>query len=596
VAKRSGFHRRRGDRARAGRIHPVNSASFASTTLLRDTLPHIVRRALVIAASILASAPATAAAEWLTLRTPHHQVAGNVSARELKDVALRLEQFHDVIATLNQATIKAAEDISIVVLAFPDERSYQPFMPMVNGRRVPVGGMFVSGPRGTFITLNLDASADAYRGVYHEYSHFLLRNVFGAAPLWFNEGLAEYYSTLEVTSDGRRALIGKPVRQHVELLRERRLPLAKLLSITAASPIYTNDTPERSVLYAQSWAIVHHALHGTPRRRDALIDLAFKLAAGITPEQAVQEAYGMTLPDLERDVQAYMRREVYSATSVEFKDAVTTALTRSPIPADEGEVEAWLGGVQMGIGRPEEGAARLDKALRTRPDVVAALRPAYQVRLTGRNALLASMRYFLSRGDYASIQRVLTPMAKANPADHEVALILAEALLHLDDPDGARALLGPLLAQATTEARRNQARALLARFADVHARLGAAPASAGAPAVAEAAPLPPPPTRNQGLRLALRETRAGEQRTLGTLLAIECRPQEVIVVLRTPEGVTRASAASFAAVDFVTYRAQTAGTVSCGTQPEVPALLTLRRNGTQMTAVALELLPDGYVP
>ena len=421
-----------------------------------------------------------AAAEWLTLRTPHHQVAGNVSAKELKDVALRLEQFHDVIAILNQATIQATEDISIVVLAFPDERSYQPFTPMASGRRVPVDGMFVSGPKGSYITLNLDASEDAYRGVYHEYSHILLRNVFGAAPLWFNEGLAEYYSTLEVTKDGRRALIGKPVRQHVELLRERRLPLAKLLSITAAPPIYTSDTPERSVLYAQSWALVHHALHGSPRRRDALINLAFKLTAGITPEQAVLEAYGMTLPDLERDMQAYMRRENYAATSLEFKDAVTTALTRNPTPADMGEIEAWLGGVQMGIGRPEEGAARLDNALRTRPDVVAGLRPAYQVRPSGRNALLASMRFFLSRGDYASIQRVLTPMATANPADHEVSLILAEALLHLDNPDGARALLGTVLAGGT-DVRKDRARALLAQLAEVRDRPGNPPPEPYAP-------------------------------------------------------------------------------------------------------------------
>jgi hypothetical protein len=563
-----------------------------------DTLPHIVRRLVVIAASVLAFAPVTAAAEWLTLRTKHHQVAGDVSARDLKDVALRLEQFREVVATLNQATIAAAEDVSVVVLAFPDERSYRPFMPVANGRRVPVDGMFVSGPRGTYITLNLDAADGGLRGIYHEYSHFLLRNVFGAAPLWFSEGLAEYYSTVDVTSDGRRAVIGKPVRQHVELLRERRLPLTELLSITAASPIYTSDTHERSALYAQSWAMVHHALHGSPRRRDALVNLAFKLAAGVTAEQAVFEAYGMTLPDLERDVQAYVRREVYSATSFEFRDALTTTLARNPTPADEGEVEAWLGGVQMGIGRPEEGATRLDRALRTRPDVVAALssRPTYQVRLTGRNAQLASMRFLLSRGDYASIQRVLTPVARANPADHEVALILAEALLHLDDPDGTRALLGPVLAEATTDARRNQARALLAQLADVHAPLGTAPAAAAAPVAAETPSPPPPPARNQGLILALRETKAGEQRTLGTLQAIECRRQEVTVVLRTPEGLTRASAASFAAIDVVTYRAQTGATVSCGTQPEVPALLTLRRTGTETTAVALELLPDGYVP
>jgi FimV-like protein len=549
-----------------------------------------VRRILLLAASIVALTPVAAAAEWLALRTKHHQVAGNVSARDLKDVALRIEQFREVIATLNQATIDAAQDVSAIVLAFPDERSYQPFMPMANGRRVPVGGLFVAGPRGTYITLNLDAGDDAYRGIYHEYSHYLLRNVFGAAPLWFNEGLAEYYSTLEVSSDGRRAVIGKPIRQHVELLRDRRLPLAKLLSVTVASSIYSSDTPERSVLYAQSWAMVHHALHAQPRRRDALVDMAFKLAAGMTPEQAVLEAYGMTLSDLERDVQAYMRREIYQATSLEFKDAITTTLGRNPVPADEGEVEAWLGGVQMTIGRPEEGAVRLEKALKTRPDVVAALsRSNYRLRLPGRGAVLATMRAFLNQGDYAAVRGALTPMVHANPADHEAALMLAEALLRLNDPDGARALLGPVLAGGT-DPHKDQARALLAQLAEVREGAGNPP-SAPAPT-----PQPPPVAKNQGLILQLRNVQPGEQRIQGTLQGIECGRSGVVVVIGTPQGAMRASAASLASIAFVTFRSQTGGAISCGAQAPAPALLTTRLEGTRTIAVALELLPDGYVP
>ena len=549
-----------------------------------------MRRILILAASTVAFTPVAAAAEWLTLRTRHHQVAGNVSARDLKDVALRIEQFREVIAALNQATIEAAQGISAIVLAFPDERSYRPFMPMANGRRLPVGGLFVAGPRGTYITLNLDAGDEAYRGIYHEYSHYLLRNVFGAAPLWFNEGLAEYYSTLEVSSDGRRAVIGKPVPQHVELLRERRLPLATLLSITAASPIYSSDTPERSVMYAQSWAMVHHALHAQPRRREALIDLAFKLAAGMAPEQAVLEAYGMTIPDLEREVQAYMRREIYQATSVEFKDAITTTLGRNPMPADEGEVEAWLGGVQMTIGRPEEGAVRLEKALKTRPDVVAALsRSNYQLRLPGRVAVLATMRAFLNQGDYAAVRGALTPMVRANPADHEAALLLAEALLRLDDLVGARALLGPVLAVGT-ESRRDQARALLAQLAEARAAPGASTRAS--------APAPPPPVvrKNQGLILQLRNVQPGEERIQGTMQGIECTRGGVVVVIGTPDGATRASAPRLASIMFVTFRSQSGGAISCGSQVPAPALLTTRREGTRTIAVALELLPDGYEP
>jgi hypothetical protein len=172
---------------------------------------------------------------------------------------------------------------------FPDDRSFRPFMLRVQGRVVPGSGIFASGPAGAYIGLSLEAGDRAYPTIYHEYAHALLAGAFARVPLWFNEGLAEYYSTLEVTGDGRRALVGKPLEPHVARLRERRLPLQQLFAVRANSPEYTDDSPLRRVLYAQSWAVVHHALHGTPRRRTELIDLAFKLASGADPDRTVRE-------------------------------------------------------------------------------------------------------------------------------------------------------------------------------------------------------------------------------------------------------------------------------------------------------------------
>jgi hypothetical protein len=96
---------------------------------------------------------------------------------------------------------------------------------------------------------------------------------------------------------------------------------------------------------------------------------------------------------------------------------------------------------------------------------------------------------------------------------------------------------------------------------------------------------------------ALRETRAGEQRTSGTLLSVECGRSGIVIEMAVGQDVVRARASSFAAVDFVTYRATTAGTISCGAQPAEPALLTWRPVAEGLpVAVALELLPDGFVP
>jgi hypothetical protein len=499
-----------------------------------------VRRVLLLAASILGTFPVNAAAEWLTLRTEHHQVAGNVSARNLKDVGLRLEQFREVIETLNRPSIRAIENTPVVVLAFPDERSYRPFLPMTNGRVVPNAGLFVSGTAGTYITLNLDQSDGGYRAVYHEFSHFLLRGAFAAAPLWFSEGLAEYYSTFEVGRDGRRAIIGKPIEDHVALLRQRRLPLATLLSISAASREYREETPDRHVLYAQSWALLHHALHSTPQRRGAVVDLAFRLAAGARPEQAVQDAYGITLAELERELQAYTRRESYSATGFEFKTAVVTALPAETMAADHLDVEAWLGGVQAGIGRHEEAAVRLENVLKLRPE-------------HGRaNAAMAEVR--MRQGRTSEVQAHLVAAVNAGVLPKSTFQVVRRVTTPETPP--------PPRASDVTETKRE----------------------------------PAPPPRNGGLILNLRHVGSGETRTLGTLQAIECRREGVVIVLATPQGATRAQAATLAAINLMTFRSTVAGSITCGPQTAVPALLTSRADGARTIAVALELLPDGYVP
>jgi tetratricopeptide (TPR) repeat protein len=295
--------------------------------------------------------------------------------------------------------------------------------------------------------------------------------------------------------------------------------------------------------------LIHHALHGTPQRRDAVVALASRLAAGAKPEQAVLETYGITLPELERDLQTYIRREAYSATSVEFKNAVATALPADATQADQLDVEAWLGGVQASIGRDAQALVRLEKVLTARP--------AHG----GAHAAMASI--LMRQGRSSEAQTHFQAAAKANAIPRS---------------------------------------AFQVRITGRETRPAAAPetpspagsANETAPA-GTAAPVPTPP-RNGGLILNLRNVAPGEQRTLGTLQAIECRRDGVVVVVRTPQGATRASAASMAAINFVTFRSQAAGSINCGAQPEAPALLTSRTEGERRIAVALELLPDGYVP
>lgn len=122
---------------------------------------------------------------------------------------------------------------------------------------------------------------------------------------------------------------------------------------------------------------------------------------------------------------------------------------------------------------------------------------------------------------------------------------------------------------------------------------GTAPPGGFAAGPAAGPATPPPP----GARPSLRITMAGEQRSFGTLDALECRGDQVEFVVRTAQGPVRALG-RFADIRVVNYRQGSLGSVLCGPQPTpLPTLLTWKPlSGESRLAIAIEFVPDGFVP
>ena len=84
--------------------------------------------------------------------------------------------------------------------------------------------------------------------------------------------------------------------------------------------------------------------------------------------------------------------------------------------------------------------------------------------------------------------------------------------------------------------------------------------------------------------------------------SIECERDSIVLVVRTAEMELRARASSFADVEFISYGTGAMGSVGCGALNSPTAVyLTWRATlgsgaAIEPTAVALELLPEGFVP
>jgi tetratricopeptide (TPR) repeat protein len=469
--------------------------------------------------------PFQAAAEWRALRTNHFHVVGDVSAGRLREVALRFEQFREVVTQLLPAALKAGS-APVVVILFPDARSYRPFMPIANGQPVPVDGFFVDGADTNYITLNVEAGEQAFPAVFHEFSHLLLNSVFEQAPLWFNEGLAEYFSTFQVTDGGRRALIGKPNDRHVALLRERRLKLSQLFAIGPGSKEYTREGIERQLLYAQSWALVHYARHAEPRRFASLESLARRLADGDAMDASMRATFGMDIEALDAEVQAYVRRQNYTHVELSSADGVVTRVDSEAVIIDAADVEAFLADLLAHLQRGPEAIPRLERALQIRSDQARALatlgilrvrqgnrsegmsllekaaaagpdvesvqfeygwalatgevfdaaraqraRAAFERALALRPGYPAAVQMLASvygrTGDFSKMRDLLAPLVSATPNNQDAALQLAAALLGLGDASGVRALVGPILARPRNDDIRERARTLLGQLSKV---------------------------------------------------------------------------------------------------------------------------------
>ena len=330
-----------------------------------------MRRVFILAASILATCPADAGAEWRFLHTQHFQLIGDVSGSQLRDVALRFEQFRDIATRLNLAPARQEAATPLTILVFRNGKSFEPFTPRNAGRVVESAGMFVEGPDSVYIAVRLDRGEASFRAVFHEYSHVLLRGVFADAPLWLNEGMAEFYSTLRITGD-RSALIGYPVDAHATLLQQRSMPLTQLFAATTNSPEYMGETATRLLLYAQSWAVIHHAFQSS--RNKEVLQLARKLAAGDDAEAAVQSSYGMSLSELETRVLGYIRNGRYTALAIGFSADLVNGVTDGAVPVSDAEADGWLGDLLAQMGRDDEATLRLEKALSREPGVLQAHR------------------------------------------------------------------------------------------------------------------------------------------------------------------------------------------------------------------------------
>jgi tetratricopeptide (TPR) repeat protein len=256
-----------------------------------------------LATSALAIEPPREKERWTTLTIDELTIYSSASDATTRDVASGLLRLRDALSAVTKLRVRSP--LPTRVFIFGDRRGFEPYCDAAIGRSDRLTGLFLSHPEGNHLLI--DGSAHSVdRVVYHELTHYFLRNTIpGDVPLWFNEGLAEFYSTFRQHNDSVE--VGLPVEEHLAWLRAQSLiPLKQLLAVNRQSKEY-HEGDRQGVFYAESWALVHYLMIGSPERRDQLGTYVGLIKGGQTIDNAFRIAFHGTYDDLERELRKYIR-------------------------------------------------------------------------------------------------------------------------------------------------------------------------------------------------------------------------------------------------------------------------------------------------
>jgi len=613
----------------------------------------------VITAACLLTALATpAAAEWKRLDTPNFVVVGDVSVGDLRTIARKFEAFRDTLSRV-LAPGATGSAVPTLVMVFPSNSALTPFKPRFNGKPVDATGSFLPRQDANYIAIVRDLDENSMRLVFHEYAHLLISNLSGVVPVWLNEGLAELYSTFEVMPSGREVLVGKPVPSHVERLNERgQLPLDEILKVTRDSPLY-DEGDRRSRFYAQSWGLTHLILLGKPPRREKLGTYLERLVVGASEMDAWQQAFGADRMDRElnaytgssafngyrfafaekpgtfdaakvapmhgADAEAllanFLVQQQRNDEAQQRLDALPAAdanrawvtLVRSVLESTRPDGSAtkrlagldpagdWLLGYVAGSALAEaienrRGAGPLQDD--------AAVARFFQAAVTGGreipNVLARTLTLELLKGERPSDQTMLAfqRALRLTPGRSDYLFLYARALAQRGSYPAATALVRTLTVPGHPPDVREAAQRALDGLLDAQkaeTAKSAAPANRDIAAETPAADARETADAPRGVQSVFRTLGEGEQRFEGTLQRLECIGRAVVFHVTTRDGPMVARAPAMAQVEFITYRDDVSGNISCGTlkQP-MPVYVTWRPGTdgkTERLAIAVEFLP-----
>lgn len=268
-----------------------------STDLFRGLAARAVR------ASVLASAflPGASIAddEWREYRNSHFIAMSNAEEADVLERLHELERFRTAVQVVTSVRIPDDARKSVVVL-FRNRGQYLDYAPGFN-----VAGHVVRGNPDLppVILMPVDqARMNSNFVVRHEFVHALLVHHPIRFPRWYEEGFAEFLSTVQF--EGNQVVIGLPPRDRAR----HALELLPFEEIMAEDFNPHRRTAQFGDAYLQYWLLVDYLLLVNEQRKAQLESCLRLIHLGTPSLEAFRIAFGMEPSELwNAEIKTYAR-------------------------------------------------------------------------------------------------------------------------------------------------------------------------------------------------------------------------------------------------------------------------------------------------
>ena len=240
--------------------------------------------------------------KWIEIRTANFRFFSNAGRLATRQVAVDLEELRAALTELTDYDLQPP--LPTFIYVFNGDRSFLPYKILYEDRPATVSGYFIASDYANYIAINADAQ-DASAIVFHEYVHDVANLNMWNLPVWFSEGLAQFYESFEVVGD--TVHIGYPLIRHLVVLKGAvPIPLDQLFAVDRFSELY-NESDRKGTFYAQSWALVHYLLLGNDERRQQLGEYLELVRNGTEGDEAFNTAFSCNYESLTRELRGYLR-------------------------------------------------------------------------------------------------------------------------------------------------------------------------------------------------------------------------------------------------------------------------------------------------